>query len=788
MSVRITEGKVLSKDVKYWLNIPKYVVVNKWDRSLQPVRIWLPKPPKDLTKVDNIGLPIKERVFKHAVYPERLKQLEADIKNKFSSGEIKETYSDQRLIVLMWEHLERNYQSFTEEMDWIKRQTYHITYGYWCVIENDLTYIPPAHYFFLNSWTIDDVDVVEYRNRDREKFLHSEYILTTTHDANYIDTGHRTFLGEIYPKHRRDGATHKALALLYWIIFLQYLHNVKGGIQSFDKANALEHFKKKLVYSFKVMSFYLKPLWRGSDTPETVLKAESPQGLSYHRTLMSSITPATTADESFFDGWPIRAILVDEGGKTEMENVKGRHEVIKETLTTGGGSIIKGYVMMPSTVEDMVKKGGINYYNLLEQSKFYERKGKGAQTTSGMSRYYSTAFDGLEGHIDIFGKSVMFDYTKDDTWRVKNPRRKNPGIGYMGSITYINSYREDLKLSGTPSDKETLAKHKKRYPTEYSDCFTNLGGGVGFDTEAINSRLDDIRLLESEDRYLTTEGTFVWVINGVEYTVQDFISSEMYKKKGITDNATVRFKPKEDGQCFISYIPPRGLQSKCYKKDGKMYPNNPGQFITSLDPYTHYTKSEKGMLAEQKGTSNGGIATLWLRDYMLDPPNKEISEVESNRFVMTYNYRPETQEELLELGLMVSVFYGSLYFPENNIKDAVKHIYDRGYDGYLLYDINSDGTIKKYPGFNSKAESKENLFSLSNTHINNNVDRECHKDLIGEWGAIGGKEEMTLYDLFTAAGGCLLGARSLNIQDKKEEYSSSNTDVNVEEVYGFKNI
>jgi hypothetical protein len=125
------------------------------------------------------------------------------------------------------------------------------------------------------------------------------------------------------------------------------------------------------------------------------------------------------------------------------------------------------------------------------------------------------------------------------------------------------------------------------------------------------------------------------------------------------------------------------------------------------------------------------------------------------------------------------VYFGGMMFPEVNIKKVWEYFVMRKFAGYLLYATDAVGNLKKYPGFNSQRESKQELFTLHKSHISLHAQREMHLPIISQQLNIKGLSDMTHYDLFTAAGGALMGSASrmrnyMREMETEEEENSEN--------------
>jgi len=142
--------------------------------------------------------------------------------------------------------------------------------------------------------------------------------------------------------------------------------------------------------------------------------------------------------------------------------------------------------------------------------------------------------------------------------------------------------------------------------------------------------------------------------------------------------------------------------------------------------------------------------------------------------VATYYTRADTDDELAEEVLIATVFHSCENFPERNVPLIPKHFINRGYGGYLKYEIDEEtGKRKEQPGFYSKEGKKQDIWNAVKRYIYYHSEREKHRDILEQCRRIKGVEYMTDFDLFTAAGGCLLGS---GIVDYEKNASSEGDD------------
>jgi hypothetical protein len=751
------------------MEVDKFLVVNKNDRALDPFKIWLPKPPSR-KNIDGYALRKEDQVFRKAVYPEKLLKLEQTIDDRIRNKSLgsKDAYSRQKVEMEIWDELRANPSEYLDEIKWIKKQLYYLHHGYWCFIYGKATYIPAWHYRYLNFWTIDDKPEVEYRDRDRRFFITAEYLYTTCEDEKGMDRGHRTSLGMIYPKHRRDGATHKCLNVGYDIASKN--PDLVAGIQSFDESNAKTHYQKKLLPSFDRMPFFLKPLWQGVRMPLGGLNFLPPPKYAYEKGLGSSILYATTSAARYFDGWKLCFYLGDEEGKTTAEDITHRHEVIRHTVSEAKGAYIYGYILKPSTVEDLEKGGGDKYQRLSNDSYFYDRNTTTGQTKSGLVLYFDASCFGLDKFIDKFGQDVADDPKETDVWRLKHIHRDGDGKLY-GARRSLLSDREIFLKSGTHEGMQDYHNEIKKFPLEYKECFGALSGGAGFDTIAVQKHIHDLEI-EYESNNIIRRGNFMWRINGELISSSKFISTNLYKIDGITDNATVEWVDDKDGRWNISMFPK--YNNERYKKRGRWYPSRANSFTHSADPFKYFKDSEYKQSAKRGNLnklSKGGMAVFFERDFDIDPVDKNIEDWRSYTFVGDYINRPSNEKIFFEDFIMQFVFFGGMAFPETNLEPLWEYINERGFGGYLLYMMDISGKLKARPGFYSEDKTKQQLFLLMQSYLDLHLQREKHIPILKEVLDIEGLEDMRNRDLFTAATGCLLGSTSRirKYYDKEEE-------------------
>lgn len=736
--------KISQKIISTYKPADRFFIFHKDDPDVTPVKILLPRPPP-LYLIDGYGLAPEEQKFTPPEYPVRLAVLERTVQRELEYKHLEnrhERITGQKLLEAIWERLKLHKKEYVEEIRWMKKMWYYRLNGYWCFINGKPTYLPGWFFMYCSFFKLD-IGLPDYRDRDRRFFLVAWYVFTCTENALGQEMNLRTLYGIIYPKHRRDGATYKCLCILYCIITT--LKNALGGIQSFDDDNAGEHFREKLIPAWQEMPFFFRAMWDGTNNPKKELSMKLPASKFFGDQLKSKINYASTAKRKFYDGKKQYANLMEEEGKTILEDVTERWDVVKQTLAQGAGGLIHGFSMHPSTVADMKEQGGQNYYNIAEDSKFYERNLVHGQTLSGLIRIFFPAWDGLEGFVGTYGESIIDKPTEEQERFIKRP---------VGAKEFIEAHRGHLLEKGDPTSLARYRAFVELYPIWYAECFRILAGDTGLDIEVIDKAITRLRRDQP-----TVRGNFKRIIDGIPLSSEEYI-----EQRHMVNNIEGRIEwfPDPDGRWQVSKILDPDQSNLKFRKDDTWFPSVPDRFTHCADPFKFLNKTEAQLRTDKSRLSKGGGSCFWERDTILDPQDKDIADWQSHRFVCTYVNRTADEDAFAEDMLMQNIYYGGLMFPEINVRIIWKHYVKRGYGGYLKYAVDeATGRIKTdRPGFTSLAESKQDLFNAVKTYIKWHGHREQHLDFIMECKKIRGIEYMTDFDLFTACGGCLLGSRS----------------------------
>lgn len=185
---------------------------------------------------------------------------------------------------------------------------------------------------------------------------------------------------------------------------------------------------------------------------------------------------------------------------TTTANIERCWEIVKECLALGPNII--GKAILPTTVEELEKKGGKNFMNLFNDSFIFEKDENG-RTRSGLYNYFKPAYVGLEGFVDEYGQSIIDDPLPEE--KVFDSKGKRI---LMGSKTFLLNKRKNLK---GPS----LASEKRKFPFTIEEAFDVVFGEVW--ESDVKEILKHVRgeIMKSSDEIGTNK---IYELNGIIHT------------------------------------------------------------------------------------------------------------------------------------------------------------------------------------------------------------------------------------------------------------------------------
>lgn len=220
-------------------------------------------------------------------------------------------------------------------------------------------------------------------------------------------------------------------------------------------------------------------------------------------------------------------------------NVLERWLVVKECISDG--NVVTGKALWTTTVEEMEKKGGRQFYNVWKISDQNKRNILG-QTEGGLYRYFTPAFYGFRGEDE--GQNFIDEY------------------GYSNKEAALAYHQKKRStLSG-----EALLSYRRKYPIYESDLFVIDNKESIFDLDRIYKQVEYNETLPAST---VVRGNFVW---------------EVYGQK-------VKFVFDDSGRWSIVWRPKDEDANKQTIVQGRVCPGNPN-IVSGVDPFDHKFTSD----------------------------------------------------------------------------------------------------------------------------------------------------------------------------------------------------
>ena len=590
--------------------------------------ITIPDPPKELDSIEGWGLARYDQYFRppkvpYEWSPESIKR-QAETKYLVDGKPDYEWYKTRPTPEM------RAFQ--VEEM----RRRIN---GYDFMNNGQYVHITGDQYFYLVYWLFD-TGRPDYRQRDWKWFNFLEYGVV-------LDP---LCYGMIEPKARRMGESAKGNSTLLNRATSTELINC--GIQNMTEDDAKKHNFRPIQTILKRFPLFAKP---EVEPTQKELRFTTGFRKSAFNTIenydgLDSIIDYEATVATAYDGRKLHFALIDEGGKMENVDISELWGVLKQCLRVG--TKIVGKAIMPTTVEELTRKGGNTYEKLFNGSARH-KIGELGQTPTGLKRLFFPAWEGYEGFIDRFGNSVIDAPTPEQQEYLVEVNKGNPTLVEaikkgMGAKAYLFAELENVKAGATsPAD---VAKWRRKFPFDVDDCFRASDKECYFDIEVLNDR----------ERFLQNKGE----------PCQTF-DLEWEDKKRFSK---VEIKPKSNGKWKMTNIladdtywkdvrnnvVPSGLGGANMWKPGNIQDVGKGKFFTiGLDPYDSFMTTN----AESYRRSNSALYVFWKFDRRVDLGQdmlpKPIAERKSYSFILEYVHRTQKPSEMYEDVLKTCWYFGT---------------------------------------------------------------------------------------------------------------------------------
>jgi hypothetical protein len=577
--------------------------------------IKIPEPPSE---IDGCDLPKAEQMWRRKELPEYFETVEYN-----KSGDLILT---------------------PKQEEYAREEVRRCKEGYWIMVNGVATFLPPKYYFYLQWWKLEDDIYPHYRSSDRKYYLF-------LHHWEKIEWN----LGVIRSKRRREGATSQATAnLIYECIFYK---NSKCGLISKTKDDSKAAFTDMVAFGYKQLPVFLKPKQVNKEDSVTELvfahksqntkdgQASAIKDDAGHQSRVNYKAPVLNA----YDSGRVSRIVLDEGGKYPKETpVSQLVSIVSKTLVKGVKRV--GYIEMPSTLNSLTKGTGGEFKKVWDNANQFKYK----PTINRLVRYFTPAFDGFDGFIDMYGESVMGTPTPEQYEYLVSKWVKRDEDGEL--ISELSE--EDIKMGS-------------RY-------YVQVKRRIGLEGDALE---EEIRMnpCNEEEAFLSTVSDCVFDSLAIKKRQKELEESPVHKRRiryYRNLDGKVSFKDVDEKNKFhweITQFPPKGEENKYIEEGGMRKPGRCDDGAISVDSYSN----------SQGGRKYGSKACAWMgRKY--DILNPDLTGKPTGRL---YG-RPEEKDDLHEQVLLAAEYNGYAVYYEHTADDYFGFFKERGRLLYLgLYPL-----------------------------------------------------------------------------------------------------
>ena len=530
-----------------------------------------------------------------------------------------------------------------DKTDFIKMQWHYRENGMWFFNNGNIEYITGDHWFYLTHWHID-TGLPKFIDADRDWF----YI------TDWAEKNTRCF-GLMYIENRRSGKTSRATCKLYNKI--SKTQNVNGGIQSKTNDDAKAVFNK-MIYGWRKMEDYFKPMDTGVFPPKTSLVFDAPSQKSTKvrlkdvKAALNSYIDFSNVKAEAYDGLKLYYYFNDEFGKNVEEDVNKTQKITRECCMQEGA--IRGKQLFGSTIEELSAKGGANGKVLWDGSAPNNNPLVPYISKTGLARYIKPCYYGYLGKDDLTGEPFVDDY------------------GYS-NIELTKAYFE-RKRQMYADDIIGFREEVQKYPFTIDEAFYVINNDSQLNLFNIKDQLD---------------------FNGNNPKVSTLLRGNLEWIDGIIDNPKgVRWVIDPNGKWNIVKHPK--IPNLQIIKGGKKTPNNGvmgDKGMIGVDPIS-------GVKAFSKRKSD---LAMFGWDFL------QFGDEDSDIPIFDYVARTPNPYDGFEDVIKTCVYFGYQAHIERNKEALIAHMENRGYPNYMVrrpsFSISQNSENKKDDGYGTPNSS-----------------------------------------------------------------------------------
>ena len=539
-----------------------------------------------------------------------------------------------------------NIELTKEQEDYCNRELQRLREGFWFMLNGVPTYITGRHYYYLQYWTLENRKHPEYRDTSRRYYLYLEHWFNVYWCK-----------GVLRGKGRRSGASSESSS--NEVCHVTTTKNARGGHVSKTSADARKMFIYRMQFGFRHLPFFLQPTLANDKDSKSELvfnvplaktkKTKKAQLIDEVEGLNSILDYQPTATNSY-DSERLTWAFIDEGGKWPADVPFDQFvSILLETLTEGSEKV--GFAELPSTINEMTKKGGAAFKRVWDDATWIkedvvdgddddEINTDEEATANTLVRYYCAAYDGLAGFIGKYGESIIDEPNEQQKAYLiaKYGEKKYNGQLKLGAKAYLEKRRS--KLKGAALEEEI-----RKYSFNEVEMFMAANSECVFNMSNITSREEYLK----EHRIHKRSVLFFRDLD------------QVVRWRDVNDNEKA-FHWK------ITWFPPTGETNK-YTTEGRLRkPARGHDGAITVDSYSN----------SQGGRKYGSKASAWIgRKYLISDPEN------SGKAVGHLYGRPQVKDTLHEQVMMAAEYFGYPVWYEHTADDYEGYFRERGKQGYL---------------------------------------------------------------------------------------------------------
>lgn len=534
-----------------------------------------------------------------------------------------------------------NIELTREQEEYCAKELQRIKNGFWFMNNGEPTYITGRNYYYLQYWTLENRKAPEYRETTRRYYL-------------YLEHWYNVYwcLGIIRGKGRRSGASSESSANIVGHVTTN--KNARGGHVSKTSADARKMFIYRMQFGFRHLPFFLQPTLANDKDSKTELvfnvpiskskKNKKAQLIDEVEGLNSILDYQPTATNSY-DSERLSWFFGDEGGKYPADVPFSQFiSIILETLVEGSEKV--GFCELPSTVNELTKKGGAEFKKVWDDADWKlsdesddDIDTEEEATANRLVRYFCPAYDGLSGFIGKYGESIVEPPSEEQSkWLIeKYGEKKYNGQLKDGAKAYLEKRRS--KLSGAALEEEI-----RKYPFNETEMFMAANTECVFNMMNISKREEELK----KNRIFKRSVLFFRDMN------------QKVKFRDVTEN-------EKSFHWKITWFPPEKEQNSRITDSKGVRPGRTHDGAIAVDSYSN----------SQGGRKYGSKASAWIgRKFKMDDPD-------SGKAIGHLYGRPAVKDTLHEQVMLAAEFYGYQVWFEHVADSYESYFRERGKIGYL---------------------------------------------------------------------------------------------------------